>query len=154
MDRSPETARAIHQSLLDRSGEAYRTGSFELFAPCFALPTEVHTFEATRKITNEAELEALFDDTLNVLTKAGAQLIRIATEALFADENTIKATHSSRLVIGDRLLAGPFPIFFLVKRSQGAWRLAASQYAVDRPTSFAEALSGVPTQKGKQNAPD
>lgn len=123
--------RAIHQDLLDRSGKAYVEGDFDSFAACFLLPQHVATYDGTRHLETRDDLRAMFDSMRAFFAERGAtHLDRQNVAAEFIAEGTISATHHSRLMAGDVVIQTAYPAHSILKRHEGAWKVAFSQYAV------------------------
>ena len=123
--------RAIHQDLLDRTGKAYATGDFDGFAACFLLPQDVATHDGTRRLETRDDLRAMFASLRAFLAERGAtHLARVNVAAEFTGPDTISATHHSRLMAGDAVIQTAYPAHSILKRHDGTWKVAFSQYAV------------------------
>ncbi len=135
-----EEARAVVQHLLDVTGAAYAARDFAAFAPHFLVPGDVHSFGAVRLIADLADLHDLFTEIMAYFD--GIRLTALERECIAAEfdgPDKIKATHVTRMMCGNDLLATPFAGFSLLRRVEGAWKIASSQYATD-DTRLAEAL--------------
>jgi hypothetical protein len=131
MARDASDPRAISQDLLDRTGKAYVMGDFDSFAACFLLPQHVATHDGTRYLETREDLRAMFDSMRAFFAERGAtHLDRVNVAAEFTGADTISATHHSRLMAGDRVIQTAYPAHSILKRHDGAWKVAFSQYAV------------------------
>lgn len=145
-DISAEEARAICQRLLDATGRAYLERDFAAYASNYAVPSDLHSFGAVRLVADIADLHELFAEILAYFDSIG--LTSLKRECLSAEvtrPDTISASFVSRLFSGERLLAPPVPAFALLRREDGAWRFASSQYATD-DEGLARALRALPEQ--------
>ena len=135
----------ISQALLDKTGRAYFEDDFETFATCFLLPQHVATHDGSRHLRDRADLRALYQSMRALFAARGATwLDRRCIAAEYADDDTVRATHESRLLAGDTVIQTGFPAFSILKRHEGVWKVAFSQYAVP-DTEHARALGTLPS---------
>ncbi|MFW2545194.1 hypothetical protein ACN2XU_21415 [Primorskyibacter sp. 2E107] len=120
----------IAQDLLDKTGKGYSENRFDLYERCFVLPHEFETFQETRRISDVNELRKLFDNVRNFFSMHGiTELHRRVVAAKYLSEDTIRATHESRLIgLGSQLHA-PYPAMVTLKRFGFDWKIAKSAYA-------------------------
>lgn len=125
--------RAIVDDLLVQIGEGLESGDFSLSEPHFQLPQEAGPFASgTDPIETREDLRALFDGVRSHYGELGAErIIRPCIEASLHDENTIYATHVTFLLKGNVLVKKPYPVFSILRRTDGAWRFVYSVYATD-----------------------
>ncbi|MBY6050036.1 hypothetical protein [Vannielia litorea] len=129
---SDEEARAISQHLLDVTGAAYRDRDYAAFAPHFVVPGDVHSFGGLRLVKDLADLHDLFTEVMAYFDQIGlTSLERDCIAAEFDGPDRVKATHVTRMMCGSSLLSSPFPAFSLLRRIEGRWMIASSQYATD-----------------------
>ena len=139
------SARDVSEYLLARTGQAYATGDFDLFASCFALPQWMETFEGRRLVATTDDLRQLFDAVRAHFCRLGVtDLVRHCVVAEFRDPDTIEATHESRLLAGTRLVQPPYPCFSVLKRTEAGWQVAGGQYAIQDALAHSAALTGAP----------
>ncbi len=126
-------AHAICDDILQRSGPALIARDFVAFASCFAVPTEVLTFEGARFLTTSEELRVAFEGGCAHFRSSGAQqLIRHIVVAELTDLHTISSTHECR-VLGHRivLLQALYAVHSTLKLMDESWRITRSCYAVE-----------------------
>lgn len=139
------SARDVSEYLLARTGQAYATGDFDLFAACFVLPQWMETFEGRRLIATTEDLRQLFDGVRAHFDRLGVtDLVRHCIAAEFRDPDTVEATHESRLLAGNRLVQQPYPCFSVLKRTDAGWQVAGGQYAIPDALAHSAALTGAP----------
>jgi uncharacterized protein (TIGR02246 family) len=134
----PSSPRAVHQDLLDRTGQAYRDNDFDAFAACFLLPQHVATHDGSRHLQTRDDLLAMFTSMRAFFAEKGATHLDRRSQAADHDgPDTIRATHESRLMAGDRVVQTAYPAYSILKRHEGVWKVAFSQYVVDTDQSGA-----------------
>ena len=147
-DQTPSQARdpaEISNELLATTGEALVGGDFDSFSACFELPQDLETFEGQRRLETRDDLRALFTSIQAFFRSLGVTLLeRHCVEAKYRDPETIAATHQSRLMAGSVLLRAPYPAFSILKRRDGVWRVAFSQYAISDAPEHLQAFGITP----------
>jgi hypothetical protein len=135
----------VSEYLLARTGEAYQSGDFDLFATCFALPQRLDTFEGSTIITTTAQLHSLFHGMRGYFQRLGVtDLVRRCVAARFRDPDTIEATHETSLLAGSRLLRPTYPCFSVIRKAAVGWQVADAQYAVESSLVRMIDLTGAP----------
>jgi len=125
--------RAIHQEVLDRTGQAYFEDDFDTFAQYFLLPQDVATFDGTRHLKDRSDLEDLFRSMRAfMLAKGGTRLERWNVAAEFDDPETLRAIHESRLMNAYEVIGNGHAAFSILRFSEGRWQVAYSQYIVEQ----------------------
>ena len=143
MTSSEGAARQIAEDLLIRSGAALSTGGFDSFADCFSLPQTIATFEGKRVVETLQELRDLFNRVRDHLEKLNiSDLVCTCTAAEFRDADTIISSHTSRLLSGTDLVEEPYHVLYVIRRTEGGWRIAQAQYALPGDGSHAAAILG------------
>lgn len=141
--KNSESALAIAQGVIDRTGLGLMTGDFEVFAPCFCLPQDIETFDGRRHLETLADLRSVFDAVRAFHRKMGVtEMVRHCVTAEYRDPTTISCIHQTRLVRGSLLLQKPYHVFSVLSFENDVWRSALSQYAVDDSPSLCRALVG------------
>lgn len=137
------TAKDVSENLLDRTGKALMSGDFDLFASCFVLPHVIETFQGRRTVETVDDLKKVFDGvTAYFRQKNVTELARHCVEAEFRDDDTIVATHMSRVVSGARLVQKPYPVLSVLRKIGENWIISDSMYAIEDQPAHAKALSG------------
>ncbi len=119
---------------------------FETFVTCFAIPQYMDTFEGRRYLETEADIRNIFDSVRSYYeSKAVVELDRICVEASFRNNETIVSTHEARIIgKGAVLLQSPYPVFSILRRYDGVWKVAYSQMAITDEPRHIQALTGMP----------
>lgn len=140
-----ESAREIAEQLLEQSGKGLMEDRFDLLADCIALPLHLETFEGEREVATTAELRQLFDDLRHVFVRIGVtDLVRRVVAAEFFGTDTLRTTHETRILNGNRLLQDSFPVYCEVKRIDGRWRVVSTSLAIADHPEIVRVLTGAP----------
>lgn len=132
---------AISDALLDSTGVAINTRDFALFSKAFSLPHAVTTFDEKRVIETIEELETVFHANCDYLAaKRVTDIVRKCMSADFDGPETVKAMHITHLMSGTQRVKDPYPGFSVITRTDGIWRVAKSDYAVDANAGLTKAL--------------
>ncbi len=136
------TAKDISEMLLELTGDALLTRNFETFAACFHLPHTLETPDHKRVLHSRRDLQNVFDNvTDDYRRKRITRLVRICEVAEFKSETRVEATHITHMMSGDQRVGDPFPNFSVLEFIDGRWQATATQYAVDKQTTFGRAIS-------------
>lgn len=128
---SAARARDIAEDLLRRTGEALRSGAFEIYADCFHLPYGLETFDGAQVLRTRQDLEQIFNDVRDTLHRLDVdENSRHIVEARFHDPHTIYAVHEVRLVSRGVLIQEAFPVLSVVRPFDGAWKMTHGSYAL------------------------
>lgn len=135
--------RDVSEALLEKTGAALMSGDFETFQACFILPQEMETFEGLQRIETTAQLRKIYDAVRRYHARlAVTYMARNCLEAEYRDDDTVEATHETRLLSGQRLIQRPFPVFSVLKRVDGVWHVASTKYAIVDAPELSQALKG------------
>ena len=119
------------------------SGDFEAFLDCFELPHPVETFEGRRVIEDRVELHAVFQAVRRHYKSLGVTMIaRHCVEATFKGANTVEATHMARLMRRNALVQAPYPVFSVLRRVGGFWKIAHSKYAIADAPKLSSVIVG------------
>lgn len=139
---SDACAKQISETLLESTGTAMLAGDFETFATAFQLPHFISTNDQKTVLETTADLRETFLRVReDYLRKQITDLVRHCDVAEFRGPDTIEATHTTHLMAGNLRVNDPFPCYSILERRGGVWRIASSQYAVDKTTAVGHALS-------------
>jgi len=145
-------AKTISEALLARTGDAILSGDFETFAQCFSLPHFIATADCKTTLRTRTELRAVFDRVHeDYRRKRVTDLVRQCDVAEYRSQTRIEATHTTHMMSGPHRLMDPFPAFSVLELTDGAWRCAQSQYALDEQTTVGRALQVTFEQSKNQN---
>ena len=142
MAEDPHTARMVAEDLLVRTGEAMLAGNFDAFRQCFLLPNEIELFDGTNLIETIEDQRAVFDSVRAFHARRGVtQIVRRCVEADFLDADTIASTHVASLLRGNELLQPTYPVYSILRRVDGVWRIAHGKYAIADAPDLDRALA-------------
>lgn len=135
-DPPEESAREIVERLLEQTGQAILGNDFSLAEPCFKLPQDIQIFDSGVPIETVEDLKALFEGVRDHYANLGVtDLQRPCTSSAFHVADTIYATHMTYVLAGGVLVMEPYPVFSVLRREQGIWRIAHSVYAATQDMS-------------------
>lgn len=133
----------VSELLLQKSGEALRSGDFDSFNDCFLLPQELTTYSGRKMIETSEDLRAVFDGVReHFLMNNITDLVRYCVAAEYRDANTVVATHMSRPTSGAIMVQAPYPVYSVLVRDAGTWKVAESHCAIENEPRHTKALSG------------
>lgn len=141
MTSAPQTAREISEYLLERTGRALMSGDLALFESCIALPQHLESFDGRVYCETPEHFQTIFFSVVAHLRNSGVtQMIRHCVAAEFRDENTVEATHEARLLAGDQVVQPAYPVFSVLKRIDGVWKITYSMYAITEAPAYSQAV--------------
>ena len=142
MAKDPQAARTVAEDLLARTGQALVSGDFDAFAACFLLPNEIELFDGTNRVETIEDQRAIFDSVRAFHARQGVtQMVRRCVEADFLDADTIATTHVASLLRGNELLQPTYPVYSIVRRVDGVWKIAHGKYAIANSPELDRALA-------------
>lgn len=125
------SAKDVSEHLLERTGAALMSGDFAAFSACFRLPQTVQSFDGQRVLENEADLQSVFDGVRAHYAERGVTVLhRTCVAAEFKDADTVHATHDTMVIARTQLAQQPFPVFSILRRCDGLWKITHSEYAI------------------------
>ncbi len=144
--RQPElhTAREVSEYLLDMTANALMQRDFDSLARAFKLPQFMTTSQTRITLNTPDELQAVFEHMCDYYQSLGVtELNRICEAAEFDDLDTVRATHTSHILVDGEPLVPPYPVYSVLERTDGVWQIASSDYALDDDNPQAQAIHGV-----------
>jgi len=151
---SSEEALAIHNALLEKSCRSLFSSDFNTYQSCFFLPQEIETFEGSRWLLETSDLREIFDGMREKFKESGiTDMVRRSVVAEFTGPTTIEATHETRLLAKNQIIAGPYPSFSILQKIDDLWQVSHSQYAVGDENGQSTALlrSGLSSSQTQQS---
>lgn len=137
-----QSAREIAEHCLEISGRALRTRDFGLIATVFHLPQIMSVPGARVTVLNHQQFERIFFEMCSHFDSIGlTDLVRRCEAAEFRGPDRIEATHISHLISGTKHLQAPYPVFNVIERIDGQWRVTESDYAFDENGGQARAIT-------------
>ena len=137
-------AEDIAEDLLYRTGKALRGGRFEDVGELFEVPQVMETLAGKRLIETEEDVRQVFASVRDYWAANGiTDVARTVISSEFLADDLIGSTHVSQMMRADGSpFRSPYPSYFVLRRSDGRWRISSSIHAiVDNPEHVA-ALSG------------
>ena len=135
-------AKDISEAILEITGEALISGDFEAFASVFHVPQYMATLAGPIYMETREDMRRAFDEMHGFFKTSGiTELNREVTEARYVSETRIESTHVSNPA-GDRgFVKGPYPVFSIIEKIDGTWKVAGSEYVLEADCGQAIALS-------------
>ena len=144
---SDVTAEDIAEELLYRTGKTLEVDDLTEIARCFVLPQYLETLSGNTLIKTEEEVVQLLSQVRQYyLENKVSDSVRTVVSANFLDPDTIGSTHVTRLMREDgELFRAPFPVYSILRRVAGEWKIASCSYAILDAPDHNEALTSVST---------
>ena len=137
-----KTAYDITTPMIQQTGEAIRTGDFDLYMRHFAIPFVMETHEETFVFRSRYEMQQHFEGVCRY--RAENNIVASRREnvsAEFSDSDTISLVHISHLLREDRsVFDRPYPTYSIIRNVGGRWLTHYCLYGVDKQDSFERAL--------------
>ena len=136
------TAYDITNPMIRETGEAIRTGDFDLFMGHFTVPFVMETYEGKLFLHTRQAMENHFHGVRRFRAENGiVDSKRENISAEFHDPQTISLMHVSHLFQeGGVLFDRPYPTYSVIKKVGDRWLTHFCQYAVGDRDAFTRAL--------------
>ncbi|MDX8348206.1 hypothetical protein SLH49_09420 [Cognatiyoonia sp. IB215446] len=141
--RQPElkTAKEISEHLLNVTANALMQHDFESFASAFGLPQTMTTAESEIRLLTRDDLRTAFEQMCECFQSMGVtELRRVCEAAAFCGPDRVEATHTSYVLAHGNDVVPPYPVFSVLERLQGQWKITSSDYALAADQPQAQAL--------------
>ena len=138
-------AEDIAEEILYRTGRAMKDGDFDAFFECFEIPQIMETLDGAKLVTTRDGMRDTFFHVYRYYQDNGVvDLVRTVVNARFLDEETIGSTHVSRLLKANgEPFRNPYPVYSVVKRIGGQWKVVSNSSAIlDAPDHNRALLAG------------
>ncbi|MEY1554894.1 hypothetical protein AB3Y40_04590 [Yoonia sp. R2331] len=134
---------AVSDYLLDITRRAYferdRTG----YAARFILPQVIDTIDGVRNLQTVADLMHVYDEMCRIIqTKGVIDFKRHTLSAVFEAPDTVRCTSISQHLYQDYRLSEEMMIHSLLRRRNGRWKIAKSQYVTADSRMNAALIAG------------
>ena len=141
-------AEDIAEELLHRTGRVYASKDASLAAGCFLLPQTIETSAGKCLLETEDNVRQVFENVMDYYAKNDVtEIVRTVVKAEFLDDNTVGATHVSRLMLSDgSCFRKPYPTYSILRKTQGGWKLSSSAYAILDSDAHNDALRIQPSR--------
>jgi hypothetical protein len=138
---SQDTAKDIYQRLLDDISLSYEAGDFDAFTTCFDLPHTTYTFEKSYTIKTLSDLRSVFDNMRAQFSGLGVtNYIRVCLTAEYLSPSVIRGTHVTHVTKDGHHLEEPYPVMSHLNFTEGLWKVAQSENAVEDTKIFGMAV--------------
>ena len=135
-------ARDISEAILEITGEALLSGDFDAFAAVFHVPHYMATMAGPVYMETQDDMRRVFDQMRVYFNEAGiTQLNRKVTEARYVSDDAIESTHVSEILNPDGRPRGDYPVFSVIEKIDGVWKVVRSEYVLEPETGQAMAIS-------------
>ncbi len=126
------TAKQISEYLLRETARALMTHDFDLARACFALPQTIKTMGQQKVIVTVSEFREMFLQICALYERKGVTAFeRTCVAAEYSGPDTVKATHVNRIMVGADELSRPYPVYSVLVREDGVWRVSSADYALE-----------------------
>lgn len=145
-------AKDIAEAILEITGDALVKGDFDAFASVFHVPQYMATMAGPVYMESVEDMRRAFDDMHAYFKGAGIdELNRKVTEAHYVSDTSIESTHLSEVVAADGASIGTYPVFSVLEKIDGVWKVARSEYCLEPDTAEATAIAKADTSARKDN---
>lgn len=135
------TAREVSEYLLKVTGDALMQRDFESFAAVFGLPQTMTTTGAEIRLVTRNDLRSSFEQMCQHFRSLGVTELRRTCEAAeFHGPDRVEATHTSYVIADGKNVVPPYPVFSVLERLDGWWKITSSDYALIDELPQAQAL--------------
>ena len=145
-------AKDISEAILEITGDALVSGDFDAFASVFHVPQYMATMAGPVYMETKDDMRRAFDDMYAHFQTAGVdRLNRKVTEAHYVSDTTIESTHLSEVVSADGTSLGTYPVFSVIEKIDGVWKVARSEYCLEADSAQASAIAKADASARKNN---
>ena len=143
MTAPEDTAQMIADNWTERIRLSLLNDDITLFEARMALPCDIETFDGQKHLTTSEDREDFFQAVCAYHKKSGvSEIDRHVLEAVFNDTEKITLACETRLLNGTALLQDPYPVFSILKLTDGCWKVVKMTFAItDRNDHNAALLS-------------
>jgi hypothetical protein len=132
----------IAEALLEITGEALLSGDFDAFAAVFHVPQVMATMAGPIHMETLDDMRRAFDEMHQHFKAVGVtQMVRTCVAAAYETPTRIQSTHVSDLLHNGKRLNEPYPVFSVIERIDGNWKVTGGEYALEPSNGQALALS-------------
>lgn len=147
MTENCEAANSVYQGLLEKLDSSLLENDFQKYLSCVALPHVVETLDGYFTIDTKEELEAIFDRTRRNLELGNVPgLTRHCLGAVFLDEQTITASHETRLISDQLIIQNSYRALSTLSFANCDWKIKATKFgcsSISLPVDLTEMMSSL-----------
>lgn len=143
-------AEEIADDLLYRTGQAMSSGNGDQFSECFSVPHMMETPEGARVLASEDAIRSVYDCVRSYYDLNGVtEVVRTVLSAEFLGPDLVGAMYVTRLIQeGQTPFRNPYPMYSILRRLDGAWRVTTCSYAIlDSPEHNRALLADRPRRR-------
>ncbi len=143
MDLQPQiTALKIAEAILEITGDALMTGDFDAFAAVFHVPQFMATMAGPVHMETVDDMRRCFDEMHQHFKGIGVtELVRACVAAEYKSPTRIESTHVTELLQNGKRLNEPYPVFSVLEKIDGDWKVTGGEYALEPSNGQALAIS-------------
>jgi hypothetical protein len=132
----------IAEAILEVTGDALLSGDFEAFAAVFHVPQTMATMAGSIHMETIDDMRRAFDDMQAHFKAVGVtKMVRTCVAAEYKSPTRIETTHVSELLQDNRRLTEPYPVYSILEKVDGDWKVTRGEYALEPTNGQALALS-------------
>ncbi|MBT0956393.1 hypothetical protein IV417_03260 [Alphaproteobacteria bacterium KMM 3653] len=144
----PTDAQSIAEDLQVRSRDCLLRGDLAGFADCYAVPSTIDCLSGALPVTSHEDMVEFFEAVREYFFRSNVgDLSCRVLEASFRDEDTISTSHEARLVTNEMLCLKPYPVYWVIRRQEGVWRVVYAQFAIPLPMRWGAAGRALAAQE-------
>ncbi len=132
----------IAEALLEITGDALLSGNFDAFAAVFHVPQVMATMAGPIHMETMDDMRRAFDEMHQHFKAIGVtEMVRTCVAADYKSSTRIESTHVSDLLHNGKRLSEPYPVFSVLEKVDGDWKVTGGEYALEPSNGQALALS-------------
>ena len=132
----------VASTLLEITGDALISGSFDDFRAVFHVPQYMATMAGPIYMETEEDMRRAFDEMCKHLKGIGVtDLVREVVACEYTSATRIESTHTAELLRNGQRLSDPYPVFSVIEKVDGTWKVTGSEYALEPTNGQAMALA-------------
>lgn len=142
VEQAQITASDIAKAILEITGDALMSGDFDAFAAVFHAPQVMATMAGQIHMETVEDMRRAFDEMHHYFKAMGVtELVRACVAAEYKSTTRIESTHVSELLKNGKRINDPYPVFSVISKVDGTWKVTGSEYALEASNGQAMAIS-------------
>lgn len=132
----------IAEAVLEITGDALMSGDFDAFRSVFHVPQHMATMAGQIFMETEDDMRRAFDELHAHFKALGVtDLVRQVVVSEYTSPTRISSTHTSEVTRNGHRLCDSYPVFSILEKIDGTWKVTGSEYALDATNGQAMALA-------------
>ncbi|WP_108816217.1 hypothetical protein [Loktanella sp. Alg231-35] len=141
-DQATIAASDIAEAILEVTGDALMSGNFDAFSAVFHAPQTMVTMAGPVYMENLEDMRRAFDEMHQYLKGMGVtEMIRACVASEYTSPTRIESTHVTELLQNGKRLNEPYPVFSILEKVNGGWKVTRGEYALEESNGQALAIS-------------